>query len=113
MILARTCIIDMDAFIVFAVILEFLVHFVREALSFFHRMLSLPILRDLLQALLRWVLRQRESCICWINHWSFKVHILLSMVIDSFYSNIVNIYSFLLEVGCHKLSVLLDLKLLN
>ena len=108
MVLAGAYIIYVDAFIVPTVILEFLLDFDLKAHGFFHSMLRLPMLTDLFQTFVWRILRQRESCIRWIDQWPLQVHILFSVVVDPLYFDIdiVNVYSFLLEIGCHELSVL-------
>ena len=108
MVLTGAYIINVDTFIVSTVILEFLLDFDLKAHSIFHSMLRLPMLTDLFQAFVWWILWQRESCIRWIDHWPLHVHILFSLVVDPLYFDIdiVNVYSFLLEIGCHELSVL-------
>ena len=60
-VLAGAQIIYMNSFVVFIVILEFLVYLYLKALSISHHVLRLSILVDLPHALLRWVLRERES----------------------------------------------------
>ena len=112
-VLTWACIINMDASVVFIVILEFLIHFYLKAHRVFHSMLRLPVLINFFQALMRWILWKRKSngCIV-IILWFLQVHILLSVTIDSFDPNIVNIDSFLLKIRSQEFFVL-KLMLLN
>ena len=114
MVLAWAQIIDMNSFVVFIVILEFLVYLYLKALSIFHHVLRLSILVDLPQALLGGVLGERESD-CGVDQvlGLLQVHVLLSLAVDSFDSDIVNIDSFLLEIGCHELLVFQLMLVLN
>lgn len=113
-VLAWAQIIDMNSFVVFIVILEFLVYLYLKALSIFHHVLRLSILVDLPQALLGGVLGERESD-CGVDQvlGLLQVHVLLSLAVDSFDSDIVNIDSFLLEIGCHELLVFQLMLVLN
>lgn len=113
-VLAWAQIIDMNSFVVFIVILEFLVYLYLKALSISHYVHGLSILVDLPQALLGGVLGERESD-CGVDRvfGLLQVQVLLSLAVDSFDSDIVNIDSFLLEIGCHELLVFQLMLVLN
>ena len=113
-VLSGAQVVDMNSFVVFIVILEFLVYLYLKALSISHHVLRLSILVDFPQTLLGGVLGERESN-CGVDQvfGLLQVHILLSLAVDAFDSDIVNIDSFLVEIGCHELLVFELMLVLN